>query len=63
MHPIGATLNTVPLSEARGSDAAAPPRKVSLEQVVAVLEQVEKVVAKYPGRAREVLAGVMAPSS
>jgi hypothetical protein len=40
---------------------AAPARKVSLEQVLAVLEQVEKVAAKNPGRAREVLAGVMDP--
>jgi hypothetical protein len=43
------------------SNDAAPARKVSLEQVLAVLEQVEKVAAKNPGRAREVLAGVMDP--
>jgi hypothetical protein len=38
---------------------ATPAPKVSLEQVLAVLEQVEKVAEKAPARAREVLAGVI----
>jgi hypothetical protein len=36
---------------------------VSLEQVLALLEQVEKVAEKAPARAREVLAGLWSQSS
>jgi hypothetical protein len=49
------------LAKASVPKDAAPAPKVSLEQVLAVLEQVEKVAEKAPARAREVLAGVMEP--
>jgi hypothetical protein len=49
------------LAKASLPKGEAPERKVSLEQVLAVLEQVEKVAAKSPARAREVLAGVVEP--
>ncbi len=49
------------LAKASIPKQAAPARKVSLDQVLAVLQQVERVAAKSPARAREVLASVMDP--
>lgn len=39
----------------------APVPEVTLDQVLSVLDQVEKVAAKSPARVREVLAGVIEP--
>jgi site-specific DNA recombinase len=43
--------------------SATPAPQVSLDQVLAVLRQIETVAAKSPARAREVLAGVIEPAT
>lgn len=49
------------LAKASAPKSPAPTAKVDLSQVLALVAQVEKVAAKSPSRAREVLAGVLEP--